>query len=150
GPFQWVSIAAVLIFLPPWFWDRFISVYKVRWQKLQARVNDWRRAAEPYLQRIPRRPIRVQPPLWSEALVPFFLIGVLLWVGSTLFPAELPQAPWLQKVSYMSNIKQGWAMFSPNVSRRSGWFVIPGRLRDGTILDLNRGGKPLTWAIPEL
>jgi len=39
-------------------------------------------------------------------------------------------------------------MFSPNVATRSGWFVIPGKLSDGRIVDLNRGGAPVSWAAP--
>ena len=46
------------------------------------------------------------------------------------------------------HLDQGWSMFAPSVLARSGWFVIPGKLKDGTEVDLYRHGAPVSWAKP--
>ena len=41
-------------------------------------------------------------------------------------------------------------MFSPAPYKEDGWYVIPGVLQDGEIVDLFTDGKPVSWEKPPL
>jgi hypothetical protein len=47
-------------------------------------------------------------------------------------------------------LDQEWGMFAPFPSKNGGWYVIPGRLRNGKVVDLFNDGAPVTWAKPPL
>ena len=54
----------------------------------------------------------------------------------------------LRKFGTLVYIDQKWTMFAPNPSRFTGWLVVPGTLRNGTVVDLSRDGIPLSWDKP--
>src|SRR5262249_53737191 len=61
--------------------------------------------------------------------------------------------PWPQPFRGIFDIfqlDQHWNIFAPNISRVSGWFVIPGKLRNGQEVDLYRDGAPVSWERPKL
>ncbi len=41
-------------------------------------------------------------------------------------------------------------MFAPYPLTDDGWYVIPGQLKDGTVVDLFRDGAPVSWEKPSL
>jgi hypothetical protein len=47
-------------------------------------------------------------------------------------------------------IDQKWNMFAPYPLKDDGWYVIPGKLKNGHTVDLFRDGKEVTWAKPAL
>ena len=52
-------------------------------------------------------------------------------------------------LNYALNIDQRWKMFAPAPSKLRRWYVIPGELLNGEILDLVTESKPLSWKKPE-
>ena len=49
----------------------------------------------------------------------------------------------LNKISKQTRMIQKWNMFSPNVPRSFNWIVIEATLKDGTVIDLLTGKKPV-------
>ena len=56
---------------------------------------------------------------------------------------ELVRAP-----GNMAGLDQVWNMFAPFPAKDDGWYVIPGRLRNGRVVDLFRGGKAVSFSKP--
>lgn len=128
GFFPWICSAAWLAFLPGAFWDRIGLPF-------------------------PSLPRRAAPSsLPTQGLAAFFLLYVLLWnLRSTDFPRFekiFPRS--LNWIGYLTGTAQVWDMFAPAPLKEGGWFVMPGQLRDGSQVDLFRGGQPLDWAKPPL
>ena len=77
------------------------------------------------------------------------LIGYVFMLNlSTVrrFGVSLP-SPW-QDVSISAGLEQSWNMFAPFPAKDDGWYVIPGKLRNGATVDLFRAGKPVSFAKP--
>jgi hypothetical protein len=49
---------------------------------------------------------------------------------------------------YLFRIDQHWAMFAPAVFKDDGWFILEGTTRSGQLIDLNRGGTPVSYGKP--
>ena len=89
--------------------------------------------------------------------------------------AKLPSFPWItpvpksmQALFYTLRLDQKWGMFAPFPSVNDGWYVMPGKLRDATVVDVFKemnksrgmfGGvkgisidtlSELTWEKPDL
>ncbi|HXV28005.1 MAG TPA: HTTM domain-containing protein, partial [bacterium] len=82
-----------------------------------------------------------------ENLLAFCLIVyVLFWDFAVVhFKFGLPpQGEWFAR---LSGLEQGWGMFSPPMTD-DGWYVIPGKLKNGKEIDLFKGGAPLSWEKP--
>jgi hypothetical protein len=146
GLFPFVSMAGLAIFIPGWFWDLFTP----RWQSARAvgRVSRRWNDALVMLQRL--RLIRPSPwrgtshPVWRgvrELFVLWALAYVIVWnVGlwrDAGYTAPAPLA-WLGETFHL---RQRWGMFTRLPS--TGWFLIQGRLRDGTEVDLFQAGGAL-------
>lgn len=86
---------------------------------------------------------------WVANTVLAILIGYvfILNVSSIRrFGVRLPN-PW-QEMGISAGLDQTWNMFAPFPAKDDGWYVIPGKLRNGTTVDLFRAGKPLTFTKP--
>lgn len=127
GLFPWVSSIALLGLLPGWFWDRVLR-----------RPAPAPTAAPPG---VPRRPL-------AEGLCAILLAYVVAWsVGVARDPEY--QAP--AAVAWLGGglfLQQDWRMFAVPAAR-TGWIVIPGRLADGTALDLFAAGGRVPWVAPD-
>lgn len=144
GVFPWVCAVAWSALLPGWFWDR-----------VAGRI--------PLLRRIPTFLV-VPPgcahaasgggsaPLLTNALAVAFLVYVFLWnVRTTDFPRwskVLP--PRSDFIAATFGLDQTWDMFAPCPLKDSGWYVVEGRLKDGSRVDLLRNGAPVNWDKPAL
>jgi hypothetical protein len=149
GPFPYICAVAWTVLLPAWFWERAASV----WRRM-AIPPPLRRRAEAFVARNlphgdrPPYPTRLAWPL--QAIVCLCLLGVLLWnlrtldfkFWSRIFPRS---ANFLLEVPH---IDQYWGMFAPKPTMDGGWYVIPGKLRNGTEIDLLRDGAPVSWEKP--
>jgi len=62
------------------------------------------------------------------------------------FHVRLP-SPW-QDVSISAGLDQSWSMFAPFPAKDDGWYVIPGKLRNGATVDLFRAGQPVSFTKP--
>ncbi len=143
GPFQWVSMAAITAFLPSWFWERVVVWKPPIPKSVQKILYDLRF-------RLPIRPLKIYPARSSWLFVLFFLVCVIWWDLSVLFPERCRLPATVEAVCHMTNITQSWAMFSPDITKTSGWFVIPGKLKNGSVVDLYHDGGPVRWAPPPL
>ncbi len=56
-------------------------------------------------------------------------------------------SPW-QDVSISAGLDQSWNMFAPFPAKDDGWYVIPGKLRNGATVDVFRAGKPVSFSKP--
>jgi hypothetical protein len=54
------------------------------------------------------------------------------------------------KILVSLEFKESWRLFEDPGEMRNDWLVIPGKLHDGTKVDLARGGAPVDWAEPAL
>jgi len=138
---------AVIPFLPTWFWEtRLISRLKgiKRWTPAFAGMTDR------VLSRLPRRPLSIKPSPYAGPFILFSLLCVACWDMHSLYPERIPLPGPIDTVCQVVNLKQAWGMFSPNITKTSGWFVIPGKLADGSLVDLNHSGSPVRWAPPPL
>lgn len=93
------------------------------------------------------RPLNTLVSVPESALILFLTFCMLLWNIRTVdlkfkFPEELNYF-----VKFF-NLEQRWGMFAPRPYVDDGWFVIPGKLKDGTWVDLFRDGAKLDFKKP--
>jgi hypothetical protein len=85
-------------------------------------------------------------------LAAFFLLYVFLWnlrsTDFTRFARFLP--PSTDAIAWLSGTAQVWDMFAPRPLMEGGWFVMPAHLADGKVVDIFRGGAPVSWEKPAL
>jgi len=129
GLFPYISIVGWLPFLPSEFWEKVLGHGPTS-----------RSFAE-----------QGKKVCWPANLLPLlFLANALLWNLSTVNERKLrlPLPVKLKSLSRSLSFAQGWGMFGPDPQIETGWYVIPGRLRDGSEVDIFREGKPLDWEKP--
>jgi hypothetical protein len=152
GVFPFIVGAAWLALLPSWFWNRLNLAHDLSFlQKtiLQQRFEAWH-GTEPYRRLV----ARAAAPVWRPTvMVPFcaLCLGyVFLWNLRTTdfdrFKVILPiESNWF---GHTLRLDQKWGMFAPRPAADDGWYVIPGRLRDGSEVDVFANGAPVSWAKP--
>jgi len=152
GLFQWVSLAVATAFLPPWFWHYALRPLNALRKRVgvQAICLSLQRVITPWLDSIPRTKLNLSSSFYSAPIILFFLFCIICWDLSLLYPQRYPLPRVLNDICVTTHVTQRWAMFSPNITKTSGWFVIPGKLRNGAILDLYNRGQPLSWSTPPL
>jgi hypothetical protein len=118
GIFQFVGLAAWCVFLPSAIWEPAGS-------RLSVLSTE-----------------RVQPARWSEklALVPLGYIIILFVYAVTGVlvrgtPYPVPKS--VDRIAVPLHLQEGWAMFSSS-SRVDLWFLAPGRLADGSDVEVLR------------
>jgi hypothetical protein len=129
GLFPWVNLASLLPFLPGGLWDRL--------ERRDARggaagVED-REAAAAAASVLPR---------WQVALGAA-LLGLVMWWNLTTLPAarRLPVPAPLRAVVQALRLDQRWNLFAPRPMTDDGWYVVPGALQSGELVDVFRGGR---------
>jgi hypothetical protein len=163
GIFPFVSIAALIPFLPPEFWN----VAERRFRK--SRVGRWgtairsgARELDAGLRRIERglplapRPENLggllagAPPAiarWKRRLQPPVVGGllalVLVWNAATLGVVGLPGAV----DDAVDPEEHRWDMFAPEPRTNDGWYVVPGELSSGERRDVLHGSA-VEWDRP--
>jgi len=140
GVFPWIDVTILLAFLPREVWD----VAEGAGRRVLGMAP---RAAE--------APGEVVAPARSRlgrgvSVVLVVLLGyVVLHNVASVRPAfVLPEST--ERALRMIGLQQKWQMFTPNVTRDDGWFVLPARLADGRIIDLSPHGPALRWEKPAL
>lgn len=125
GAFSYICSVAWLVFIPGWFWDRILK------------LND--NTKMPY-----------KASWLSNVLAAFFITYIFLWNVRTLNVAVPSAFSKMDPIGNILDIEQYWDMFAPYPVKIDGWYVIPGKLRDGTKVDLFTNGGPVTWDKPPL
>ena len=124
GIFPWIAACAWLLFLPAWFWDRLLRRADHRVEPAAAGAS-----AGAF------RPAR-------DVVVALLLVWVLVinlagvWPG--LFGRLMPEPA--GAAARALGVHQSWQMFAPAPPSEDGWFVMPGLLESGAIVDVWSGG----------
>jgi hypothetical protein len=153
--FPLICLCATLPLLPSAFWDRASPAVDV-WRRWNARLARWADTGicRWLKRRLPPEDPIVSTPRWVNLTAAFFLAYVVLWNLGTLPDAslggKLDVPSGLRWMAFAFRIDQHWDMFSPSPLKDDGWYVIPGTLIDGTIVDVFQNGSPLSWEKPEL
>jgi hypothetical protein len=146
GLFPWIGAAAMLGFLPAWWWERA----RTWWPGLarEARGVAERAARHPLLKRLEPRPITVRPSRAAEAFVAFVFLYVVCWNLTAIEWVKMGMPGTLRWIGLTFKLEQRWRMFASPM-KGDGWFVMPGTLKDGTKVDVWQGGGEVLWDKPE-
>jgi len=144
GPFPFVSMAALLPFLPPRLWD----VAERRLAGLVApdartRARRVARRLAPWLPRGPTLPNEVRAPCRRvvTVVVAVLLVTVLVWNAVSVDLAPAPPEVEAASEEYR------WDMFAPEPRRVGGWYVAPATTVAGDRVDAWNGGA-VSWVPP--
>jgi hypothetical protein len=157
GLFFAINMVSVLGLLPPlaldWLTPR-LAPHAARARRWRAWLPTWQ---APWQLRLERsRPVA---PGW-RALVRAgragragVVLGTLVYVcWWNLDDVAGGRRRWLPEPArwfgYLLRVDQHWGMFAPTVFKDDGWYVLEGTTATGRVLDLNRGGQPVTYAKP--
>jgi len=124
GIFSYVCAVAWIVFIPAWFWDKIWKLQDVPTYRLRANIL-------------------------SNGFAIFF-IGYIFLSNLVSLHITVPMFSSIWVVGNVLKINQRWGMFAPNPVRIVGWYVIPGKLSDGSEVDLFNKGSPVTWEKPSL
>jgi predicted DCC family thiol-disulfide oxidoreductase YuxK len=94
------------------------------------------------------REVRFETGRWAQGIAAVFVAMVLVWNLVTIQWISAASVVAMTPVFRLARIDQIWNMFAPFPSRLDGWPVYPGRLEDGTEVDVLRPGQPLSWERP--
>jgi hypothetical protein len=154
GLFFIINIVSLLGLLPPlaldWLAPR-LRPHVARAQRWGAYLPAWQWPWRLRLERTrPASPGWVQLGRQVREAVVFSLLFYVCWwslddVGGT--PNRWMAAP-TRWVGYLFRVDQHWGMFAPTVFKDDGWYVLEGTTTTGQVIDLNRGGAPVTYAKP--
>lgn len=97
---------------------------------------------------LPERAVRFETGRLAQRIAAVFVLIVLSWNLATV--GLMPRAVAVAELPLIRILRldQVWNMFAPYPSREDGWWVVPGRLEDGTEVDVLRPGEPLSYAKP--
>lgn len=166
GIFPFVSCASVLTLLPRGFWDGLA-------QRRRAHASLVRSApvrsalVRSALDRPELSPARGAASALAGGLALLLALYVLAWNLDGLppirrwregedgvaraTPVRLFRMPArAREVGRLLLLDQRWALFAPEPSREDGWWVAAGTLADGRMVDLLRGGAPVSLEKPEV
>ncbi len=149
--FPWVCCIAVVLFLPSWFWDNIYIKFKNLAIYTRIKNSIYHNVILPLKNNFVnnQKPPTLHYSLIENLFVAFCLLYVLMWNISSIKPAcKIPD--YLKPLGQFFQIEEEWSMFSPLPSTDDGWYVIPGRLLDGTLVDLFKNGSTVTWKKPKL
>lgn len=82
--------------------------------------------------------------IFIAALIPY--VFVLNLASVPALGLKLPET--VLALGVVTGLNQGWSLFAPFPAKDDGWFVIPGKLRNGTTVDLFRDGKEVSFVKP--
>jgi hypothetical protein len=135
GVFPWVDIAILAAFLPREVWDALERPFRSA-AVVAARAPAARPAA----------PARLAARAGSALLAALVAIVLLANVAGVSARVSLPES--VARALRAAGLEQRWEMFSPDTPRLDGWYVMPGRLADGRLVNLSPHGPALDWAKP--
>lgn len=152
GLFPFVSITCLIPFLPSVYWDKFdtyIDRFVIpRLEALNARLRYY---PDLLLYRLGRStgvasPHTPRPVI--QLLVLFFLCIVVAFNLGSQKGWKTPLPDSIRHIGLFLKLNQSWNMFV-NPLRGDGWFVLPGKLVDGTEVDVwTNSFKPVSYEKP--
>jgi len=145
GLFSITSVVVMIGLIPTVFLDKFYAVFYKKFRSWQAYIHKLQLKFH-YQVKKNIRPPRIS--MFSEVIVSLALVYVLGWnmltVGKKVIPDNLI---W---IGQLFKLHQQWGMFSPTVYKEDGWFIYLATEEDGSEIDLNRGGEPVSFERPEV
>lgn len=94
------------------------------------------------------RPVRFVPGHASQIIAAIFLFGILAWNLSSVQALPRFVGGPVEPVFNWLRIDQNWNMFAPRPYRDDGWMVVPGRLVDGSEVDVLHPGQTPSFDKP--
>lgn len=130
GLFAYISITSWMVFIPSQFWDWF----------------DRRRG----IATTPRDTTLRGDPI-TNAIALMLIAYIFAWNVRSVNYNSLDQyyPKHFNAIAKVLHLQQMWNMFYIPL-RDDGWFIVPGKLVNGSAVDLQRGGAPLNWDKPPL
>lgn len=85
-----------------------------------------------------------------EVVVVFLMLYTIAWNLDTL-ENNRPQilSPQMQAIGWFTHLDQKFNMFAPTPLTEDGWYVMPGKLRDGTEIDVFTGKTEVSYEKPQ-
>ncbi|GAB2966765.1 hypothetical protein GCM10027048_41690 [Hymenobacter coalescens] len=120
-------------------WRQRLAPWQLPWQ-LQVQA-DWR----PHVRQ--HRHFRLLPVLRDTVL--YVLLAYTIWWNlDGIAPQRYTMREPVRWFGYLFRTDQHWGMFAPTVFKDDGWYILQARTKDGRVLDLYRGGRPVTYQKP--
>jgi predicted DCC family thiol-disulfide oxidoreductase YuxK len=150
----WNGVVAVLTHSPLFFWIAWVAKLPI--------ISDIGETVYALISRkrklvcVPE-PIETTPTgvrrLWHifvEITVVFLLVYIIAWNIDTL-EGNRPKiiSPKMQSIGWFTHLDQKFNMFAPTPLTEDGWYVMPGKLRDGTEVNVMNGAEEVTYTKPE-
>jgi hypothetical protein len=160
GLFPWIAALSLVVFLPSWVWDRWLDParpFRVAlklprvsrlWEAGQAFMAEQRGRASSAGAVAPMSGAGAAKSAVVGITLAGLLVYVLLWNVSALPSPRFRLPEPVRSVGYLLRLDQTWSMFAPSPLKDAGWYVIPGRLRNGQTVDLFRDGGQVRWDRP--
>lgn len=170
--FKWEAIAYV-VSLSPLFkflapilrWNPIMSVGT----KFYETIASNRRFAGKFTAPLKFRPIEVRPSRTLNFVALVLLAYITVWNVRNLVDSTFSKRPVksnlvraservfksntfnsIDWISRLLRIDQSWSIFAPGPPRDDGWYVTPGKLKDGSEVDILRDGQPISWEKPSI
>lgn len=115
---------------------------------LYARISRRRHHVSRWIAKLPVREVTGRLPWFAQAAAALALLYAIIWNISEL-PGRGHVLDGKRAPGFFFRLDQRWDMFSPAPLKDDGWYVVDARLRDGSRVDLFRGGAPVAWKKPE-
>jgi len=94
-------------------------------------------------------PIRVNLSRAASLLAVGFTLYIIAWNIGNQRVSPFTFSERSQAIANLVGLDQKWEMFAPFPAKDDGWYVIPGSLKNGRRVDLNRAGAEIDWRKPK-
>jgi hypothetical protein len=131
-------------------WQGFAKFGEALYRQLEPRRNYLSRLVGPFR----FRPMPARLGRWGQILAGILLVYIVWWnlgnLGQNYLSFRSMAVPArLRTLGLILRVDQAWDMFSPWPQKDDGWYVIEGKLRDGSAVDLwNQKIGPAKWEKP--
>ena len=101
---------------------------------------------------LPLRPLHVQLPTSASVCAAIILVFVTAYNVLGLEQVQrrgLGIPPPMRLTAKMLQLDQRWAMFAPTPNVLDGWYVMPAKLADGSVVDVWSGNEPVRYSKPK-
>lgn len=114
------------------------------------------------------RPFEVRSSLPINIVTLFLLVYAFVWnirsfVEQTYYRRTVQRNDWISSahkifnkkiaqnldvIGQVTRLDQSWSIFAPSPPTDDGWYVIPGKLKDGAEVDILKDGDSVNWEKP--
>jgi hypothetical protein len=157
--FPLVNVVVLAGLLPSWLWDEALPALGTRLAglaRLGNKLREWALSVGESLARTlpPMGRLAALKP-WPLEIVAGLFLAYVVYYNLAVYGLMVAKLPWipappyaLERFAGVLRLNQRWTMYSPDPSFRDGWFAMPTRLADGRVVDLLKGGAPISWEAP--